>query len=105
MTPTLLNKLDISSDALAIVLDILEQHVPHCTVWVFGSRVTGKARPCSDLDLVIVDSEPLSLAILADLSEAFDESDLPFKVDIVDWARTNEAFRAIIDNNKIVLKF
>lgn len=98
------DQLDITEEDLAIVLDILEQHVPERTVWAFGSRATGRARPFSDLDLVIVDNTPLSFAQKADLVEAFDQSDLPFKVDIVDWARTDETFKEIIRKTKIVLR-
>lgn len=99
-----LNKLNINREELAIVRNILDQHLPDRTVWAFGSRVTGKARPYSDLDLAIVDKQPLPLDKMADLVEAFDESDLPFKVDIVDWAKTDEAFREIIKKCKIVLR-
>jgi hypothetical protein len=98
------DQLDITEEDLAIVLDILEQHVPERAVWAFGSRVTGRARPFSDLDLVLVDNTPLSFAQMADLVEAFDQSDLPFKVDIVDWARTDETFKEIIRKTKIVLR-
>ena len=38
------------------------------------------------------------------LAEAFSESDLPWKVDIVDWASTGETFRAIIDRDKVVVQ-
>jgi predicted nucleotidyltransferase len=96
--------IDISAADLAIVQDILRQHVPDREVWAFGSRVTGKARPFSDLDLCVVGKTPLPLAVAAALSEAFSESDLPFKVDVVDWGMTSERFRAIIAGSKIILK-
>ncbi|MGB4347710.1 MAG: hypothetical protein WBJ21_15095 [Burkholderiaceae bacterium] len=41
---------------------------------------------------------------LADLSEAFSESDLPWKVDIVDWANTSDAFRKIIKSERVRIK-
>jgi len=99
-----LQQLDVKSRHLETVLAILDRHLLDHTVWAFGSRVTDKARPYSDLDLVVVGKEPLALSLIADLAEAFDESDLPFKVDIVDWARTNESFRQIINERKIVLR-
>jgi len=40
--------LDLSAAHLAIVCDILKRHIPHYTVWAFGSRVTGNAKPYSD---------------------------------------------------------
>lgn len=37
------------------------------------------------------------------LAEDFSESDLPWKVDLVDWWSISEAFRAIIDRDKVLL--
>jgi len=56
------------------------------------------------LDLVIVSTEPLPLALLAEVAEAFSESDLPWKVDLVDWATTSEVFRQRILAHKVVLQ-
>lgn len=50
---------------------------------VFGSRATGRARPASDLDLVVFPPAPNSE--LSNLRFAFDESDLPITVDIIAW--------------------
>lgn len=52
-------------------------------VKVFGSRVTGKARPASDLDLVVF--PPIGQRELYDLMDAFEESDLPITVDVLVW--------------------
>ncbi|VEI47079.1 DNA polymerase subunit beta [Actinobacillus equuli] len=78
--------------------------MPEYEVWAFGSRVTGKVKSYSDLDLAIITDNPLSLARHAELVEAFSESDLTWKVDIVDWALTSENFREIIKQNAILLK-
>ena len=48
--------------------------------------------------------EPLDLLRLADLKEAFIESDLPFKVDVLDWATVNDRFRQVIEKEYAVLK-
>jgi len=88
---------------LDIVRAILHRHVPGCEVWAFGSRATGKARSYSDLDLALITENPLSLEITAQLREAFTESDLPWTVDIVDWAGASAAFRRIIERDKVVI--
>jgi type I restriction enzyme S subunit len=75
------------------VQDILKEHVPDCEVWVFGSRAGPLAKPFSDLDLAIVSPDGLAVRRLALLSAAFEESDLPIKVDLVDWKSANPAFR------------
>lgn len=83
---------------------ILRQLVPSCEVWAFGSRVKGTAKPFSDLDLVIMSQQPLSLALMASLHEAFSESDLPWKVDVVDCSTTSPEFRAVIEQQKICIQ-
>jgi len=72
-------------------------------VWAFGSRVTGTAKPFSDLDLVIRTEQPLPLEKLAALNDAFDESDLTIRVDLLDWAATSATFREIILRRYVVL--
>jgi type I restriction enzyme S subunit len=88
---------------IALVLDILTKHIPDREVRIFGSRLGGPVKPFSDLDLVIMGNIPLEFSTLTNLREAFSESDIPFKVDIVDWATTNESFRKIIENKNVVL--
>ena len=96
--------IDISPSNWEIVSQILSKYVPQYEVWAFGSRVTGKAKKYSDLDLALISESPIPLDIRAELSEAFSESDLPWKVDIVDWATTSDTFKMIIEKQKIVLQ-
>jgi uncharacterized protein len=95
--------LDIDPSDLALVLAILVRHVPGREIWAFGSRVGGRARKYSDLDLCVVGDAPLPADIRAALAEDFSESDLPYKVDLVDWAAASGSFRDIISSGKIVL--
>ena len=90
-------RLDIRPDLLRLVQDILQRHVPDREVRAFGSRVKGAARPSSDLDLVVMGDEPLPLPVYAALLDDFEQSDLPWRVDVVDWATTAESFRRIIE--------
>lgn len=105
MKQTIINRrLELRPGELEIVRDILRRHVPERAVWAFGSRVQGKAKPYSDLDLAVLGEQPLALSIRAELVEEFSESDLPFKVDVVDWATTSERFRQIIRKKYVVLQ-
>ncbi|HEX9080610.1 MAG TPA: nucleotidyltransferase domain-containing protein [Desulfuromonadaceae bacterium] len=89
--------LDLTPEHLAEVRRILRLHVSGRTVRAFGSRVQGTAKPFSDLDLVVMGDEPLDFRQLAALKDAFAESNLPFRVDVVEWATTGEAFRGIME--------
>jgi type I restriction enzyme S subunit len=96
--------IDLTQQAWEIVHRILQTEVPEFAVRAFGSRVRGNAKPYSDLDLVIMTDQPLSFARMAALNEAFDESDLPIRVDVVDWAATSPAFQKIIFDNNCLLQ-
>lgn len=96
--------IDIRPEYWDIVQRILRKHVPRHEVWAFGSRVKGKAKPYSDLDLAIITDEPLPLKSYANLTEDLSESDLPWKVDVVDWATTGESFRGIIERDRVVVQ-
>ena len=89
-------RVDLRPDHWDIVRNALRQHVPNREVLVFGSRAAWTAKEFSDLDLAIMGEEPLSLREVSALEEALGESDLPFKVDIVEWARIDEGFRRIV---------
>ncbi len=90
----------ISDTEWIIVRDILQKYVPGYPVWAFGSRVRRTHKPFSDLDIVVVADQPLALSTTAQLSEAFSESHLPWKVDVVDWASIGETFRRHIEAQK-----
>jgi predicted nucleotidyltransferase len=94
--------LDLSQHDLEIVLAILRAHISERPVFVFGSRVTGKARRRSDLDIA-VGGGPMSMGLCADLAEAFDESDLPITVDVVELATASETFRRRIERDWLPL--
>ncbi len=74
----------LTAAELSAVHGIVEKVVPGAQVCVFGSRATGRARPYSDLDLLIVEPARLSWLQRADLRDLFEASDLPFRVDLVE---------------------
>lgn len=94
----------IDPDHLRLVLELLAEQVPELEVWAFGSRVHGRPKQHSDLDLALVGQEPLDLDRLVRLSLAFEESDLPFRVDLVDWSTASPAFRACIERQHEVVQ-
>ncbi len=88
--------LEVSREELKIICDILQQYVPETAVWAFGSRVKGTARKYSDLDLVVIGKEKMGISKLGRLQEAFQESELPFRVDVLDWHTLSPEFRRVI---------
>ncbi len=97
-------KIDLKPQDWHEVCHILATHVPEYPVWAFGSRVKGTAKAYSDLDLAIITRQALPWSKMATVKEAFDESDLSIRVDIVDWATTSETFRKIIEQDKVEIQ-
>lgn len=98
------SELDLSAAHCNVIKKILEQHVPpHAKVWIFGSRATGTAKKFSDVDLLIDLGVPMPLDILAKLSVDFEESNLPYKVDLADARTISTSFYKTIQAQLIPL--
>lgn len=96
--------IDIRDCDLAIVKKILNDCLPkNSKIWVFGSRAKFTTKRASDLDLAIDVGKPLTIKESCMLSDAFDESDLPYKVDVVDMQTVSEGFRSYIERDRVVL--
>jgi type I restriction enzyme S subunit len=96
--------LQVAPEDWAIVRAILDRLVPDCEVWAFGSRTTGRARRYSDLDLAVLADPPLGIDRQARLLDAFSESDLPWRVDVLDFATASDPFRRIVVQSHRVVK-
>lgn len=71
---------------MQLLRGLIDAVLPGAQVAVFGSRATGRSRPFSDLDLLLIDPPHLTWAQRADLRDAFEASTLPFSVDVVEAA-------------------
>lgn len=95
--------LDITDAQRGILRDLLDEYLSGITVWAYGSRVKGTARPASDLDLVVFAS-PDKWASVSALREAFEESNLPFRVDLFVWDDVPVEFQDEILADHIVIE-
>jgi hypothetical protein len=55
----------------------------------------GQGEKYSDLELCIKANQALGLDVMSAMAEDFSESDLPWKVDMVDWFSVSDAFKAL----------
>ena len=93
---------DIRPDHLEVVQNILRTHLPAgFKVWAFGSRANWTTKDSSDLDLAVEGSARLDHRALARLEAAFEESNLPFTVDVVDLNTVNHVFRQIVEDQRV----
>ena len=94
--------IDLTCDQRRLVLELIDRFLPNTDVWAYGSRVNWTAGPKSDLDLVVF-SDPNQGAQVSELKEALEDSDLPFRVDVLHWNDLPESFQGEIDRTHAAL--
>ncbi len=94
--------IDIENRHLHMINAILQRYIPEIPVWIFGSRIKGTARPYSDVDLVMVGEQPIPQMTYYQMKDALEESDLPYRVDLLDWHRISDEFKSIIQQQYMV---
>ena len=94
--------IDITTEERQTVLGLLQRHLPGTAAWVYGSRVKWTSTPKSDLDIVVF-ATPEQRPQVGDLREAFEESNLPFRVDLFVWDGVPESFRGQIEAEHVAL--
>ncbi len=95
--------LDLAPKHLELLLTILRERIPNVRVYAYGSRVTGQARPFSDLDLALEGDAPIPSDRLALLREDLTESDLPMRVDLVDLQRITGPFKDVVNAQRVAV--
>ncbi len=95
--------IDLSERCKEELLRLVRRHVADAEIRVFGSRVHGPAKPFADLDLVLMGEAEIAVERLAALALDLEESDLPMKVDVLDWSRLDASFRGVIAADSVPL--
>jgi len=93
------NRYGLTERDMETIISILNKYTEIKNVHLFGSRAKGSYRYGSDVDLAIMDSE-LDTKKLARIKRDFEESSLPYNVDIVDFTRLDD--QELIDHIKRV---
>ena len=94
--------IDLAPEHRETVLALLRKHLPGAAAWAYGSRTQWTAKLHSDLDLAVFPA-PRQARAVADLREAFEESNLPFRVDLFVWDEIPAEFHARIESTHVPL--
>ncbi len=72
------------------------------TVYIFGSRARGDHRRFSDVDILVDSLADLSSTI-SSIIEEMEESNFPYKIDLVDDRSVADSYRSSIYRDRITL--
>jgi len=70
-------------------------------VWIFGSRARGDSKPFSDLDIMVESPKDLRDEVAA-LKEYFENSNFPFKIDLVEKHHFATSYLPNFEKEKIL---
>jgi len=87
----------IEKEQLQILKKILKKYLPNAEIRIFGSRYKHTNKEYSDIDIAIVQKEKISIKLYSELKEEFEESNLKYRVDLIDWNIISEEFKQIIE--------
>jgi uncharacterized protein len=86
--------IDLEPRIRAEIAGILAGELDDPAAYIVGSRARGRAKRYADVDLLLVRKRPLTPGQRARLRLAFEESDIPYKIDLIEWADLSPDFRS-----------
>ncbi len=96
------SKQEILEQTRKIAVDMLRAY--SVKLYLFGSWARGESARHSDIDLAVDSDRPLPPGILSLLRERFEESRIPYRVEVVDLRHSNSSFRKRVLQEGIVWK-
>ncbi len=96
-------KFGLSQKSLSEVIGVFRNYMEIDEAKLFGSRAMGNFKNGSDIDIAIL-GDAISLSLILKLKNDFEESSLPYFVDIVNYnSISNPELKRHIDQNGITL--
>lgn len=86
------------------IIAIISALMPDVKIYLFGSRARGTNGPFADIDLALDGGKELPVADVDEIKSMFKESNIMYKIDIVDLHSVTELMRNEILLEKIVWK-
>ena len=95
-------KFDVTPTEFIIIKDILKKYLTKdCKAYVFGSRAKSSSLHGSDLDLALECKEEIEFKKLSKIKIDFEDSRLPYMVDVVDLQAVKGYFKEMIEKEII----
>ena len=82
-------------ESLEFIRKTIRKHLPEeeYEAFVYGSRADGTAQRWSDIDVGVRGEKQISGLLLENMREELEKSDIPYKVEVVDFAKVSDKFR------------
>ena len=99
-------KFGLDKRHLDFILQVLKDNIPQkdAKFYIFGSRAKENYKEYSDVDIAVkIPDKKLSADILGKILLEFNDSTLPYEVDVIDLNAIDEKFKSLIKNSLVEL--
>jgi len=98
-----MNKFGLEEKYLNYILDILSKNIPNSAYYIFGSRAKGNYKEYSDIDIAVKSSDKIPSDTMSKVMLEFENSTLPYEVDVVDLDSIKPDFKNLIIDSLVKL--
>ena len=93
--------LDLEEKYQDFIISAVKRFLPNVDIYIYGSRVKGKALKYSDVDIALKSDEKIPFEQLLALKAYFHDSTFPYMVDIIDLDNISEKFYSLIKDDLV----
>jgi uncharacterized protein len=86
------------------IIAVISALIPDAKIYLFGSRARGTNAERADIDIALDAGRPLPQRDVDEVKSMFRESNIMYKVDVVDFYQINEAMKEEILRERVVWK-
>lgn len=90
--------IDLEEKYINFIREMVKKYLQDCKIYLFGSRVKNTAKKYSDIDIALK-ADNLNEKILLKIKNEFEDSTLPYEVDIIDLNNISEQFKTHITDD------
>lgn len=94
----------IDEESKRKIIAVIAALLPEAAIYLFGSRARGTHSQWSDIDIALDTGRKISRYEIGELMSMFEASNMPYKVQIVDFHSVSDDMRESILGEKIVWK-
>lgn len=83
------------------LVEIVQKTIPHCKIYLFGSRARKTHRPGADIDLALDAGHVIDLDTILSLYSQIEQTTIPLEIDLVDIHAVSSEMLQQIESEKV----
>lgn len=94
----------IDEESKRKIIAVISGLFPQAQIYLFGSRARGTHSQWSDIDIALREDKKISRYAISEAVNMLEASNMPYKIDIVDFHSVTEDMRQSIESEGLLWK-